>query len=112
MWCCKCKIEFLREVVPFLISYHIPYSGKFSHGANFRIFRMKASVCGKKMLNLCECVDTYVRKYMWPKLRGVAMCVCVRACEEKKAKFNSKAISWFLRKFAHRKFPAIRYVVI
>ena len=26
----------------------IPYSGKFSHGANFRIFRMKASVCGKK----------------------------------------------------------------
>ena len=25
-----------------------PYSGKFSHGANFRIFRMKASVCEKK----------------------------------------------------------------
>ena len=26
----------------------VPYSGKFSHGANFRIFRMKASVRGKK----------------------------------------------------------------
>ena len=26
----------------------IPYSGKFSHGANFSIFRMKASVCEKK----------------------------------------------------------------
>ena len=38
------------------------------------------------MQNLCECVDTYVRKYTWPKLRGVAMCVCVcaRACENKK----------------------------
>ena len=23
----------------------VPYSGKFSHGANSRIFRMKASVC-------------------------------------------------------------------
>ena len=67
-------------------SKYIPYSGKFSHGANFRIFRMKASVCGrkKKKRNLCECVDTYVRKYTWPKLRGVAMCVCVRACENKK----------------------------
>ena len=52
------------------------------------------------MQNLCECVDTHVRKYTWPKLRGVAMCVCVRACEKKKDKFNSKAISWFLRKFA------------
>ena len=49
---------------------------------------MKASVCErkkkkkKKKRNLCECVDTYVRKYTWPKLRGVAM--CVRACEKKK----------------------------
>ena len=50
----------------------------------FRIFRMKASVCEKKEQNLCECVDTYVRKYTWPKLRGVVMCVYVRACENKK----------------------------
>ena len=28
--------------------YDVPYSGKFSHGANFRIFHMKASVCEKK----------------------------------------------------------------
>ena len=68
------------------------------------IFRMKASVCeNKKMRNLCECIDTYVRKYTWPKLRGVAMYVCVRACGKKNAKFNSKAISWFLRKFAPSK---------
>ena len=61
------------------------------------------------MRNLCEYVDTYVRKYTWPKLRGVAMCVCVRACEKKNAKFNSKAISWFLRKFAPSKIS--RYTV-
>ena len=61
----------------------------------------------KKMQNLCECIDTYVRKYMWPKLRGVAMCVCVHA--GKNAKFNSKAISCFLRKFAPSKIS--RYTV-
>ncbi len=27
---------------------HVPYSGNFSHGANFRIFRMQASVCENK----------------------------------------------------------------
>ena len=58
------------------------------------------------MQNLCECVDTYVRKYTWPKLRGVAMCVCVRACEKKNEKF---AISWFLRTFAPSKLS--RYTV-
>ena len=61
------------------------------------------------MRNLCEYINMYVRKYTWPKLRGVAMCVCVRACERKKAKFNSKAISWFLRKFAPSKIS--RYTV-
>ena len=71
---------------------------------------MKASVCGRrKKRNLCECVDTYVRKYTWPKLRGVAMCVCMHACEKKNANFNSKAISWFLLKFAPSKIS--RYTV-
>ena len=58
------------------------------------------------MRNLCECVDMYVRKYTWPKLRGVAMCVHAKI---KNAKFNSKAISWFLRKFAPSKIS--RYTV-
>ena len=90
----------------------IPYSGKFSHGANFRIFRMKASVCEekKKKRNLCECVDTYVRKYTWPKLSGVAMCVCVRACENNKKmkNLNLKPFHGFCENLHHRKFPAIR----
>ena len=88
------------------------YSGKFSHGANFCIFRMKASVCeNKKMRNLCECINTYVRKYTWPKLRGMAMCVCVRACEkEKKRNFILKPFHVFCENLHHRKFPAIQYI--
>ena len=94
----------------------VPYSVKFSHGANFRIFRMKASVCEKKNTrNLCECVDTYVRKYTWPILRGVAMCVCVRACGKKKRKKKKrnlilKPFHGFCENLHHRKFPAIRYI--
>ena len=30
------------------VKKEVPYSEKFSHGANFRIFRMKASVCENK----------------------------------------------------------------
>ena len=38
------------------------------------------------------------------------MCVCVCACGKKKVKFNSKAISWFWRKFAPSKIS--RYTVL
>ena len=34
--------------MPFQNRENVSYSGKFSHGANFRIFRMKASVCENK----------------------------------------------------------------
>ena len=70
---------------------------------------MKASVCEKKKRNLCECVDTYVRKYTWPKLRGVAMCMCVRACEKKMRNLIQKPFHVFCENLHHRKFPAIRY---
>ena len=84
-------------------------------GANFRIFRMKASVCEKKRKkkrNLCECVDTYVRKYTWPKLRGVAMCVCVRACGKKMRNLIIKPFHGFCENLHHRKFPAIYTVEV
>ena len=65
--------------------------GVFYIAGNFRMVQIfayfaceKKKKKKKKKRNLCECVDTYVRKYTWPKLRGVAMCVCVRACENKK----------------------------
>ena len=38
----------LQAKISFSLRGKIPYSGKFPHGANFRIFRMKASVCEKK----------------------------------------------------------------
>ena len=50
----------------------------------FAYFTRKLLNAEKKERNLCECIDTYVRKYTWPKLRGVAMCVCVRACDMNK----------------------------
>ena len=68
------------------------------------------------MRNLCECIDTYVHKYTWPKLRGVAMCVCVRACEKKKTKTKKKRnlilkpFHRFCENLHHRKFPAIWYM--
>ena len=38
----------LTTTLGYCLAGYIPYSGKFSHGANFRIFRMKASVCENK----------------------------------------------------------------
>ena len=89
---------------------NIPYSGKFSHGANFCIFRMKASVCENKKCKIYANAST--RTYVstcglnWGAWR--CACACVHA-EKKNAKFNSKAISWFLRKFAPSKIS--RYTV-
>ena len=36
------------HTIQLCILYQLPYCGKFSHGANFSIFRMKASVCENK----------------------------------------------------------------
>ena len=63
----------------------------------------------EKKGKLCECVDTYIRKYTWPKLRGVAMCVCVHACEKNMRNLILKPFHGFCKNLHHRKFPAIRY---
>ena len=37
----------------------VQYSGKFSHGANFRIFHMKASVCENKKCEIYANASTH-----------------------------------------------------
>ena len=53
-----------------MISHHVPYSGKFSHGANFRIFRIRvlhAKIKTTKISTIekfCMNVDLTTREYV------------------------------------------------
>ena len=42
------SVTSITTIIIALVPLQLLYSGKFSHGADFRIFRMKASVCGGK----------------------------------------------------------------
>ena len=56
-----CNLQLIHRKLAFCdykTHKHIPYSGKFLHGANFRIFRMKASVCENKKCEIYANVST------------------------------------------------------